>query len=167
VLTKHDQEDILASLERHVTRTPDVDVVLSWLETAGLQDPEVEIEEFTLLFKSSREFFFSPVIEYGPLSSWKDVAGKGQQMQDIFWQIKEAIDAYFKKRAFEVTVKAGAFRGVRGEAVGSDEDLDPITQPLSESQILDLSEEDPDEPETAERPIRDDFHLEEEEDTDS
>ena len=47
---------------------------------------KAECEVFTLLFKSSREFFFAPLIEYGPLADWKAIAGKGKQMQDVFWQ---------------------------------------------------------------------------------
>jgi hypothetical protein len=74
-------------------------------------DPQIEVEEFTLLFKSSREFFFAPVIEYGPLAEWKEIAGNGQEMQDVFWYIKEAIDAYFDGRPFHVTVKAGCLIG--------------------------------------------------------
>jgi ubiquinone/menaquinone biosynthesis C-methylase UbiE len=113
VLTKNDQHEILEELEKHVAKTPDPDRVVSWFEQAGLEQVEVEVEEFSLLFKSSREFFFAPVIEFGPLISWKEVAGKGQTMQEIFWHIKEAIDAYFGNRAFEITVKAGCFRGIR------------------------------------------------------
>jgi len=71
-----------------------------------------------MLFKSSREFFFAPVIEFGLLSEWKRLAGKGQEMQDVFWYIKEAIDAYYAGRAFEITIKAGMLRG----RVPSDED---------------------------------------------
>jgi hypothetical protein len=68
-----------------------------------------------MLFRSSREFFFAPIIEYGPLPAWKAVAGQGQEMQDVFWYIKEAIDAYFGGRAFEVTVKAGLLAGTKTE----------------------------------------------------
>jgi hypothetical protein len=75
----------------------------------------LEYEEFSLLFKSSREFFFAPVIEYGPLAEWKDLAGGGQEMQDVFWYIKEAIDAYFDGRPFQVTVKAGCLIGRKHE----------------------------------------------------
>ena len=70
---------------------------------------------FTLLFKSSREFFFAPVIEYGPLAAWKEIAGSGQEMQDVFWYIKEAIDAYFDGRPFQVNVKAGCIIGKKLE----------------------------------------------------
>ena len=85
------------------------------MKTANLSGG-VEIEEFTLLFKSSREFFFAPVIEYGPLADWKDIAGGGQEMQDIFWYIKEAIDAYYDGRPFQVTVKAGCLIGRKEDA---------------------------------------------------
>jgi len=113
VLTKNDQHDVLSRLEDHIALTPDVDTVVSWMEQAGLKELDVEVEQFTLLFRSSREFFFAPIIEFGPLSEWKEVAGKGKVMQEIFWHIKEAIDAYFSDRAFEITVKAGCFRGTK------------------------------------------------------
>jgi len=113
VLTKHDKHETLRRLEAHIARMPDPDEVVRWIERAGLTDIGLEVEQFTLLFKSSREFFFAPVIEYGPLQQWKEVAGRGQEMQDIFWFIKEAIDAYFGKRAFTVTVLACCLRATK------------------------------------------------------
>ena len=68
------------------------------------------------LFKSSREFFFAPLIEYGPLAEWKAIAGKGQPMQDVFWHLKAAIDAYYAGRPFAVTVNAGIVRGRKESA---------------------------------------------------
>jgi ubiquinone/menaquinone biosynthesis C-methylase UbiE len=115
VLTKHDRADALARLERHVAGYPTVDQLEEWTRRAGLAG-EFEVEEFTLLFRSSREFFFAPVIEFGPLGDWKHIAGSGQEMQDVFWYIKEAIDAYFDGRAFEVTVKAGCLIGKKVSA---------------------------------------------------
>jgi ubiquinone/menaquinone biosynthesis C-methylase UbiE len=112
VLTKHDKHDTLARLAKHVQSTyPTPEQVEAWGAAAGLFEPRVEIEEFSMLFRSSREFFFAPVIEYGPLPEWKAVAGRGQEMQDVFWYIKEAIDAYFEGRAFQVTVVAGCLVG--------------------------------------------------------
>jgi hypothetical protein len=104
------------------------------MKKAGLSGG-IEIEEFTLLFKSSREFFFAPVIEYGPLTEWKDIAGSGQEMQDVFWYIKEAIDAYFDGRPFQVTVKAGCILGKKADAVRAamaevSMDLDESTEEL-------------------------------------
>ena len=56
------------------------------------------------------------MIEYGPLAEWKEIAGSGQEMQDVFWYIKEAIDAYFDGRPFQVTVKAGCLIGKQARA---------------------------------------------------
>ncbi|MBX3159433.1 MAG: methyltransferase domain-containing protein [Deltaproteobacteria bacterium] len=114
VLIKHDKHEALDRLERHIAHYPSLDHVERCMKTAQLSGG-IEIEEFTLLFKSSREFFFAPVIEYGPLAEWKDIAGGGQEMQDVFWYIKEAIDAYFDGRPFQVTVKAGCIIGTKHE----------------------------------------------------
>ncbi len=108
VLIKHDKHEALDRLGEHqATAYPTVDTIDGWMSAAGFGDWEVRVEEFSMLFRSSREFFFAPVIELGPLGEWKAIAGKGQEMQDVFWYIKEAIDAYFGGRAFQVTVKAG------------------------------------------------------------
>jgi ubiquinone/menaquinone biosynthesis C-methylase UbiE len=112
VLVKHDKHDALDRLERHIARYPTVEHAERCLAAAGLTGG-IEIDEFSLLFRSSREFFFAPVIEYGPLADWKAVAGGGQDMQDVFWYIKEAIDAYFGRRPFHVTVKAGLVIGTK------------------------------------------------------
>ncbi len=111
VLIKHDKHQTLANLEHHLETYPTSERCQSWLEAAELTDARVEIDEFTLLFRSSREFFFAPVIEFGPLPAWKAMVGRGQEMQDVFWYIKEAIDSYFVGRAFAITVKAGCLRG--------------------------------------------------------
>ena len=115
VLIKHDRHEALERLEKHIARHPTIDDVERAMRSANLEG-NIEIEEFTLLFKSSREFFFAPVIEYGPLGEWKDIAGNGQEMQDVFWYIKEAIDAYFDGRPFQVTVKAGCIIGTKTDA---------------------------------------------------
>jgi ubiquinone/menaquinone biosynthesis C-methylase UbiE len=116
VLIKHDKHEALDRLERYIARYPTIDHVERCMKTASLGGG-LEVEEFTLLFKSSREFFFAPVMEYGPLAEWKEIAGSGQEMQDVFWYIKEAIDAYFDGRPFSVTVKAGCLIGRKVERV--------------------------------------------------
>src|SRR5882724_5030421 len=136
VLIKHDKHEALDRLERLAARFPTPDHVERCMKTANLSG-HLEVEEFSLLFKSSREFFFAPVIEYGPLAEWKEVAGGGQEMQDVFWYIKEAIDAYFDGRPFQVTVKAGCLIGHKHEprpsqqqrAVASPFDEDAATGP--------------------------------------
>jgi hypothetical protein len=111
VLVKHDKHESLTRLDEHLARYPQAEDLERWAAQAGLEDVRVDIEEFSLLFRSSREFFFAPVIEFGPLPVWKALAGKGQELQDVFWYIKQSIDAYFGDRAFSITVKAGCLRG--------------------------------------------------------
>src|SRR5258706_13455883 len=106
VLTKHDKHEALDRLDQHIDRYPTASSLETRMQSANLAGV-IEIDEFTLLFKSSREFFFAPVIEYGPLAEWKEIAGNGQEMQDVFWYIKEAIDAYFAGGPFSVTLKSG------------------------------------------------------------
>ena len=130
VLTKHDKHRTLELLEEHLAAYATVRRCESWLQAAPLIESKVIVDEFTMLFRSSREFFFAPVIEYGPLATWKAIAGRGQEMQDIFWYIKEAIDSYFEGRAFEVTVKAGCLIGTKPDA-----DTAVITSPV---QLVDL-----------------------------
>jgi ubiquinone/menaquinone biosynthesis C-methylase UbiE len=114
VLVKHDKHDALDRLDVHLARYPTFEQAEACLAAAGLTGG-IELEEFSLLFRSAREFFFAPVIEYGPLADWKLVAGGGQEMQDVFWYIKEAIDAYFGARPFHLTVKAGLVIGRKPE----------------------------------------------------
>lgn len=67
----------------------------------------VEQERASLLFASGREFLFSPVIEHGPLRSWKAILGAHAKPQELFWKLKEAIDAYHSASVFSVTVALG------------------------------------------------------------
>jgi hypothetical protein len=106
----------------------------------------LEIEEFTLLFKSSREFFFAPVIEYGPLAEWKEIAGAGQEMQDVFWYIKEAIDAYFADGPFSVTVKAGCLIGKKQQPMAL-ADLE-VSLDIGEDSYRDSNDTDDDDVDT-------------------
>ena len=156
VLTKGDSHEVLERLEAHISGTPDSDQVLDWFQAAGLEQIEPEVDTFTLLFKTSREFFFAPVIEYIPLSKWKAVAGKGQEMQEIFWHIKESIDAYFSNRAFEVTVQTGCFRAQKPSAPEELEEPQE-EQPEAEEPEQELVVEDT-------TPIGDDFRLDEDTD---
>jgi ubiquinone/menaquinone biosynthesis C-methylase UbiE len=111
VLTKQDRPEAIDRLDAHLVRYPPLEQAEAWFEDAGLSEVRSEHEVFTLLFKSSREFFFAPIIEYGPLAGWKVIAGKGQAMQDVFWHCKQAIDAYFAGSSFAVTVVAGCITG--------------------------------------------------------
>ena len=113
VLVKDDSHEELKRLAEFQGGLPDEQTATEWLTSAGLVDPRVEIDSFELLFRSSREFFYAPVVEYGPLATWKSIAGKGDHMQDVFWAAKQAIDTYFGDRAFAVKVNAGCLSGTK------------------------------------------------------
>ena len=101
----------LAALDRHIGALPDGTRVAGWLESAGLAKIGITVERWEILFKSAREFFFAPLVELGPLAGWKEISGRGDEMQDVFFFTKEAIDAYFKGRAFAVTVVGAVVTG--------------------------------------------------------
>lgn len=115
VLVKLDQGEAIDKLDQYLERYPTIDKLEQWAAAAGLVDIRIEQDTFTLLFKSGREFFYAPVIEYGPLSDWKALVGKGKVMQDVFWELKSAIDAYFGWSSFAVTVVAGCVIGRKSE----------------------------------------------------
>jgi SAM-dependent methyltransferase len=111
VLRENDRPDSLAALDGYVAALPDGDACARWLESAGLDAVEVLVDRWELLFKSAREFFYAPVIHLGPLSRWKRIAGRGDEMQDIFFFAKEAIDAYFAGGVFSVTIVGACVKG--------------------------------------------------------
>jgi SAM-dependent methyltransferase len=67
----------------------------------------LEQERFNLLFRSGREFLFAPVVELGPLRTWKAIIGPHDAPQELFWRLKESIDAYFLDSVFSVSIVAG------------------------------------------------------------
>jgi ubiquinone/menaquinone biosynthesis C-methylase UbiE len=111
VLMENGTSESVAGLDQLVEATPDGPAAAAWLEAAGLVDVELTTRRWEILFKSAREFFFAPLVELGPLSRWKRVAGRGEKLQDVFFFTKEAIDTYFRGRAFPVTIVGAALRG--------------------------------------------------------
>jgi ubiquinone/menaquinone biosynthesis C-methylase UbiE len=111
VLLENGTPDSLTALEQYVASLPDGAAATAWLEAAGLKNVEITVERWEILFRSAREFFFSPLVELGPLSRWKRIAGRGEDMQDVFFFTKEAIDTYFKGTAFPVTIVGAAVKG--------------------------------------------------------
>jgi ubiquinone/menaquinone biosynthesis C-methylase UbiE len=111
VLRESGRKHNLAAIDRYVAALPDGDAAVRWLEQAGLGNVGLDVERWEILFKTAREFFFSPLVELGPLSGWKRLAGAGDDMQDAFFFTKEAIDHYYKGRPFAVTVVGAAVWG--------------------------------------------------------
>ena len=111
VLRESGRRDGLAALERHERVLPDGADAVAALEAVGFRDVTIEVDRWELLFRSAREFFFAPLVELGPLSRWKRVVGRGEDMQDAFFFTKEAIETYFKGRPFAVTIVGAVVTG--------------------------------------------------------
>jgi len=111
VLRENGPAESAVALDRYVASLPDGTAATDWLEAAGLTSVEVTIERWEILFRTAREFFYAPVVELGPLSRWKRIAGSGEDVQDVFFFTKEAIDTYFKGAAFPATIVGSAVRG--------------------------------------------------------
>ncbi|HEY6477260.1 MAG TPA: methyltransferase domain-containing protein, partial [Polyangia bacterium] len=92
VLRENGRLESLSAVDRYVAALPDADRMGRWLEEAGLRRIEVDTARWEILFRSAREFFFAPLVELGPLAHWKQLSGRGDQMQDVFFFTKEAID---------------------------------------------------------------------------
>jgi SAM-dependent methyltransferase len=111
VLGEQGKREALAAYEATL---PEPATALRWLEAAGLGNPTIETLRWELLFKSAREFFFAPVIEFFPLAQWKQIAGgRGDEMQDVFFFVKDAIETYFSGTIFPVTMVVGLLQGTK------------------------------------------------------
>jgi ubiquinone/menaquinone biosynthesis C-methylase UbiE len=113
VLVRLHKDAVSAALAEYEQTFPEPEALAKQLEAAGFVGVEVETTHWELVFRSAREFFYAPVIERGPLGRWKALAGKGPEMQDIFFAVKQAIDTYFGRHPFSVTLVGGIFSGTR------------------------------------------------------
>ena len=111
VLVRLGREDALASLRGYAASFPEASAVIHQMEQAGLTPVTVQRDHWELVFRSAREFFYAPVVEFGPLARWKQIAGKGAEVQDTFLAVKQAIDTYFSGQSFSVSIEAGLFIG--------------------------------------------------------
>jgi hypothetical protein len=114
VLTARGRRETLAALQQYRRGFPRPAALATAFEGIGLVDVTVEIARWELLFQSAREFFFAPVVELGPLAEWQQIAGgRGDEMQDQFFFVKEAIDTYFARTPFGVSLVVCCVKGRR------------------------------------------------------
>jgi ubiquinone/menaquinone biosynthesis C-methylase UbiE len=113
VLLRLRRDESAVALAAYAESFPEPEALARQCEAAGVGPVAVETTHWELVFRTAREFFYAPVIEFGPLARWKTIAGKGPEMQDIFLAVKEGIDTYFGSSAFAVSVVAGLFMGAK------------------------------------------------------
>jgi ubiquinone/menaquinone biosynthesis C-methylase UbiE len=134
VLTKKDKYDVLKSLEEYITqKLPETDTVVETMKKCGLKNIKVEKKSYELLFKSAREFFFAPVIEYGPLGEWKGIISDPGEMKELFMDIKKSIDTLFNGLIFSVSIEAACFMGTRPE---EEEEIEEITLDEDDIEVI-------------------------------
>lgn len=111
VLLRLRNQAMIDALFAYMRSFPSPELLSAQLKTLGFLAITSEMMRWELLFRSAREFFYSPVIEFGPLPRWKTIAGKGSVMQDVMFALKEAIDIYLGPRPFTVSIFAALFSG--------------------------------------------------------
>ena len=110
-LQKHGHQGARESLRAYKNRFPAADAVATQLQKEGWTVKDVMVTHKQVLFRSGREFFFSSLIELGPLRIWKALVGKGEPLQAVFADVKDAIDTYYAGRPFAVTVGIATITG--------------------------------------------------------
>lgn len=129
-----------AALERVAllrAQLPSASEARSWLVEAGVAEPRVVTEEFTLLFAGGVDLLLSPVIEYGPLLAWKHLVAP-ESVAPVFSALRDAVDAHCRPaappppgtaehlsmdmlsrwpRPFVLTVRAGCLSGRKPAAL--------------------------------------------------
>jgi SAM-dependent methyltransferase len=104
-------DEARAALGTYRQGMPPGETVAAELERLGMEEVKVKVARWEFLFASSREFFYAPLIEQGPLPRWKAIAGRGERMHAVFLTLKQSIDRYFAGRPFAVSVLAGCVHG--------------------------------------------------------
>ena len=112
-LERRGEKAACSSLVDYQLRFPTAEDIPAQLESAGLVDVKVRIESKQILFRSGREFFFSSLIELGPLRLWKSLVGKVEPLQAAFASVKDAIDTYYSGRSFTVTANVATVTSLR------------------------------------------------------
>ena len=104
----------LVRLREHIDQQPIASAAVRMLEGVGFTQVKLDRHRFSLLFHSSREFFFAPLIEFGFLPLWRSIIGEKREVvnQALGW-VKKAMDIYYRKRPLEVTVEVGLLQGVK------------------------------------------------------
>lgn len=112
-LERRGEQAARAALTSYQERFAKAEVLPARMQELGLTDVAVSIERKQVLFRSGREFFFSSLVDLGPLRLWKALVGKGEPLQAAFAAVKDAIDTYYSGRPFTVTACVATVTGIR------------------------------------------------------
>ncbi len=103
---KHDAGEVAKALESHITIRPTVEGISEELESAGLDDVDVEVRLMTLTFQSGRAFLEDPITRVMLVPDLEVSLGLSDLVTPMAY-VREAIDRYWSEGEFELSVNVG------------------------------------------------------------
>ena len=104
---KYDDEEFAKELEASLMERPSLEMLSDQLESAGLEDVDVEIRQVMIPFDSGRAFVEDPVSRLMILPevrSWLPLADTKRPLE----YVRDAIDRYWSETKLELTLNVGA-----------------------------------------------------------
>ncbi len=109
---KHDDAEAARAVEHTASIRPTVEGLGAELEDAGLDFVDVSLRPATLRFRSGRDFFEDPIARLVILPEMRFNLNLSDP-EKPFAYVREAIDKYWSRSAFELTVNIGCATGRR------------------------------------------------------
>ena len=109
---KHDDAETARSVEQMAVVRPTVESLGAELEDAGLDFVDVSLRPATLRFRSGRDFFEDPIARLVILPDLRFNLNVADVEKPLAY-VREAIDKYWSRSAFELTVNIGCATGRR------------------------------------------------------
>ena len=103
---KHDAGEVAKALESHITSRPTLEGISEELESAGLDDIDVEVRLMTLSFRSGRDFLEDPITRVMLVPDLELSLGLNDIVTPMSY-VREAIDRYWSEGDFELSVNIG------------------------------------------------------------
>jgi SAM-dependent methyltransferase len=111
---KYEAADVATATEAAAQMRPTSEVLRAEVEKAGFDFVEVEERPRSLKFKSGRDFMDDPVSRLVLFPEMRRTYGPGTG-DKILHYVRDAIDKYWSKSTFELTVQVGVVSGRRLE----------------------------------------------------
>jgi ubiquinone/menaquinone biosynthesis C-methylase UbiE len=107
VALKHDLAGVSERVEQYAMSLPSREMWQTEIESRGFGDVSVEQSTFNLTFESGHHLFADPTTLVAAAPEWQWIASAIDSPADVIYRVQDAVDVYFRGRAFEVTVVAG------------------------------------------------------------
>jgi len=104
---KYDDESFAKELENSLAARPTLETLSDQLESAGLDDVDVEVRQVTLQFDSGRAFVEAPasrLLILPEVRSWMPLTDTSRALE----YVREAIDKYWSESKLELSINVGA-----------------------------------------------------------